>query len=112
MEYRKVHIGEVVANRVAELKLSNSAFAKSIGLQRQNVRKTVFDKHGLDTDLLIIISKALDYDFFQHYLPVGRENKKDYKEVKATITIEMEEKKQDKVFRFVFGENNIEIKDK
>ena len=37
---------------------------------------------------------------------------KDIKEVKATISIEMDHEKKDQVFRFVFGKNDVQISTK
>ena len=70
--------------------MSKAKFAELLGIARQNIEKTVFQKHSLDTDLLC--------------------NEK--KEVKATLTIEMGAEKKEQVLRFVFGDNNIEILNK
>ena len=113
MKIERVDIGRSIRERVVENGISNAAFARMINIQRQNVEKTVFSKNSIDTDLLILISDVLDYNFFQLYQPEEDCNKKDYsqREVKATLTVEFGEKKQDRTFKFLFGDNNIEIVD-
>jgi len=114
MKIERVNIGEVIKSKVKADEKSLAAFAKSIGKQRQNIEKTVFNKKSIDTDLLSLICEVLDFDFFQYYRFVKESNIKDYslKEVKATLTIEMGNEKKDQVFRFIFGENNLEISNK
>lgn len=114
MKIERVNIGELIKNKVKADEMSIASFAKSIGKRRQNIEKTVFSKQSLDTNLLALISETLNFDFFQYYRVEKESNKKDYglQEVKATLTIELGKEKKDQVFRFVFGENNIELLNK
>ena len=107
MKIERVNIGEIIRNKVKD-EMSMAAFAKKIGLQRQNVEKTVFGKHSLDTDLLISISEVLNHDFFQYYKSDEDCNKKDYgvsqiKEVKASITLQVGDEKKEETFSFAFN---------
>jgi len=87
-------------------------FAQSIDSQKQNVERKVFSQKGIDTELLIKISEVLNFNFFDCYKSDSKSNYfRVQKELKATLTIEMGEEKQDKTFSFLFGENNIKIKD-
>lgn len=61
-----IHIGEKIKNRIEETGISKSEFARRINKARQNI-EIIFNKKSIDTQLLLEISKALDYDFFQHY---------------------------------------------
>lgn len=106
MKVERVNLGELIHSLVRDKGMSDSAFAQSIGLKRQNVKKTVFEKASLDTNLLCRISEALGCNFFDYFKSNAEDDKK---ELKATITIEMGKEKQDKTFRFVFGDNNIKI---
>lgn len=108
MKINNVNLGEIIRQRVEELGLSQAEFAKNIGLQRQNIKKTVFEKHGIDTDLLCVISEVLECNFFDYFKP---SNIIDYtkKEVKAKISIELGSEKQDKTFTFIFGDNKLKI---
>lgn len=113
MEIKSVNIGELIRLRVEQLGLSKSEFAKRLNIARQNIEKTVFAKHSIDTDLLCAVSNVLDCNFFDYFKNSGEvSNQIDYKPqvVKATISIEMGADKQDKQFRFVFGDNKVEIK--
>ena len=114
MKIERINIGELIKQNVISSNMTIAAFAKSIGIQRQNIEKTVFSKNSIDTDLLIRISEKLDCNFFRYYIDEEKRNIKDYtkQEVKATLTIEMGEEKKDQVFRFIFGDNNVEIKNK
>lgn len=113
MQYSKVDIGELIKNVVLDSGMTKMEFAKQIGLQRQNVEKTIFSKHGIDTDMLIKISEVLNFDFFQYYKPDTKSNKKDYiKPIRGKLTLEFGENKKEQVFKFEFGENNIEILNK
>ncbi|OJV39611.1 MAG: hypothetical protein BGO29_04495 [Bacteroidales bacterium 36-12] len=114
MKIERVNIGEIIKNKVIAKEIPIATFAKSIGKQRQNIEKTVFNKQSLDTNLLAQICEVLNFNFFQYYQAEKEGNKKDYelKEVKATLTIEMGQEKKDQVFRFIFGNNDLEILNK
>lgn len=114
MKINRVNIGEIIREKVEQSGMSKAKFAEAIGVQRQNIEKTIFAKHGIDTDMLCNISEVLGCNFFDYYIQGSAEcNKMNYKqELKAKLTIELGEEKQDKIFRFVFGENNIEILNK
>jgi plasmid maintenance system antidote protein VapI len=107
MIIKRFHIGEIVRDLVRQKGLSDARFANLIGMQRQNVKKMVFEKHGLDTDLLCTISEVLECNFFDYY----KSNRNDYKELHATISIEMGQEKQDKTITFHFGNNNVTLTD-
>jgi transcriptional regulator with XRE-family HTH domain len=107
MKIERVNLGAIIKGLVEERGLNDAQFARMIGVQRQNVRKTIYDKQSLDTNLLCVISEVLDCNLFDYYKCNREDNKT---ELKATLTVEMGKEKKDKVFRFVFGENNVEIK--
>lgn len=105
MKINRVNLGEIIRSLVNAKGLSDAAFAKAIGMQRQNVKKMVFEKRSLDTELLCTISEVLECNIFDYF----KCNGPDYTELKATLTIEMGQQKQDQTIRFVFGENDIEL---
>lgn len=106
MKIERINLGEMIRGLVTEKGYSDAQFAKMIGLQRQNIKKTVFDKQSLDTNLLCRISEELECNLFDYF---KSNTNNDRRELKATLTIEMGKEKKDKSFRFVFGDNNIEI---
>ena len=113
MKYERIDIGNAIRKRVDDLGLSKMQFAQMIGLQRQNIEKTVLSKCSLDTDLLITISEQLNYDFFRYYKIADEVNINDYiKPIRGKLSLEFGEKRQEQVFKFEFGENNIEILNK
>ena len=112
MKFNSIHIGLLIKQEVERQGIKFSSFAKSINTQRQNVERKVFSQKGLDTELLINISEKLNVNFFKYYETDERSNSFQLqKEVKATLTMEMGEEKQDRTFNFLFGNNNIQIKD-
>ena len=108
MKYNRINIGQIVKEKVAELGISKMRFAEMIGLKRQNIEKTIFLKHGLDTDLLMTIGEALDYDFFLHCNPTEEVNKKDYiKPIRGKLILEFGGNRKEQILKFELGENNI-----
>lgn len=63
MKINRLNIGEEVRKKVEESGLSKAKFAELLGIARQNIEKTVFQKHSLDTDLLCNISEVLNCNF-------------------------------------------------
>lgn len=79
-----VHIGKEILNRAKEKRIGPSELARRINKSRQNVNH-IFHRKSLDTDLLQIISKALEFDFFRLY------NFTDHKEDKEKVLIVQQE---------------------
>lgn len=107
MKIKRINIGEIIRDKVLEKGISKAAFAKSIGIQRQNIEKTVFERISLDTELLCRISEQLECNLFSYYQSEDECNTTDYdinrtKKLKATVTIDIEDIKQEKVIEFVF----------
>lgn len=112
MNIKPVNIGEVILQKVQDAGISKAKFAESLGIARQNIDKTIFSKHSIDTDLLCSVCNVLECNLFDYYKDSEGCNKVDYtpQVINATITVEMGADKQDKKFRFVFGDNKVEIK--
>jgi len=108
---KRVNIGQVIKEKITSKNISSSAFAKMLGIQRQNIEKTIFSKNSIDTNLLCLISEILDYDFFQYYGDEDACNKKDYKpgeikEIKASVILEVGDEKKEQKLSFSFDGNN------
>ncbi|MBD5219504.1 MAG: helix-turn-helix transcriptional regulator [Bacteroidales bacterium] len=67
MNIKTVNIGELIRLRVESLGMSKSKFAEKLNIARQNIEKTVFSKHSIDTNLLCAICNVLDYNFFAYF---------------------------------------------
>jgi hypothetical protein len=63
-----IHIGQEIEKRAKELRVGPTELARRINKSRQNVQD-IFERKSIDTDLLEIISRALDFDFFVLYQP-------------------------------------------
>jgi hypothetical protein len=109
---KRVNIGAAIKEMVSGSDMSFAQFAQRIGIQRQNVEKTIFSKNSIDTDMLIVISEVLEYDLFQYYGDEDACNKRDYiptnaiKEVKAHIVLEVGDEKKEQEFSFWFGKKD------
>lgn len=108
MRIKRIHLGKLIREKVKEKGLNDSEFGRLIGVRRQNVKKTVFEKESLDTNLLCVISEVLECNLFDYFISNIEDDIP--KELKATITIEMGTEKQDKTFKFFFGNNKVELK--
>lgn len=62
----KIHMGELVKRKAEELNLGASYLAERLNYHRQNVYD-LYRRKNIDGPILVKISKALGYDFFQHY---------------------------------------------
>lgn len=58
-----MHIGNRIKEVLKERGMTVTDFAESLSCNRQNVYK-IFDKHDINTDLLMRISIILNYNFF------------------------------------------------
>lgn len=87
-EIKRVNIGKIIKEKVVAKGMTQAQFARLIGMQRQNVNKTVFDKSSIDSNLLCVISEILDCNFFKYYQSDKTDNTK---EPKKTITAEVYE---------------------
>jgi transcriptional regulator with XRE-family HTH domain len=63
MKLKVINIGLRIEQRLNELGMSKAEFGRLIGIQQQNVNR-ILSKTSIDTDKLIEISEALDYNFF------------------------------------------------
>lgn len=66
MRIGKVNIGLLIEQRINELGITKSEFARRSGIANQNINR-VLNRTSIDTDKLIAISEALDYNFFNEY---------------------------------------------
>jgi transcriptional regulator with XRE-family HTH domain len=108
MKIKRINIGEKVREKVKERGISVASFAKSIGIQRQNIESTIFGKNSIDTEKLALISEQLNFNFFQYYMDSVDRDEKHYnsneiKEIKASITLQIGAEKQEETFSLFFG---------
>lgn len=59
-------IGQLIKARLMERGMTVSHLARLLSCERSNLYR-LFEKDSIDTRLLLRISRALDYDFFQLY---------------------------------------------
>lgn len=86
----EIHIGQLIRQKQEEKGITISELARSIHCDRSNIYN-IFSRKSIDIELLISISKALDFDFISnYYLP---EIKQDDKELSITITVKKEGEK-------------------
>lgn len=71
VELRDVHIGQKLLERVDQLKMSKSEFARLIGVRQQHINR-VFESPTIDTGKLKLASVALDFNFFTYYVELNK----------------------------------------
>lgn len=106
MKIESPHLGQIIEALVKKRGLKDVEFARMLGIQKQNLRKQIYSKHGLDSDVLCKISEALDTNIFE-YLQIEGKDKQEAKashEAKVSVTIEIGNQKQEKTLQFVLVE--------
>jgi uncharacterized coiled-coil protein SlyX len=68
-----VHIGREIQKRAKELRVGPTELGRRISKTKSNVRD-IFERDSVDTALLELISKALNYNFFVFYNVDEHEN--------------------------------------
>lgn len=68
-----IHIGNQIEKVLRAQGRSVSWFAKQICCERTNVY-SIFHRNSIDTELLLRISKVLNYDFFEEYQVLFRQH--------------------------------------
>lgn len=113
----KKTLEEIIRGVLKDKGITQTELGKRLNIaKRQNINALIKRKK-MDVETLAQISKALDYNFFQHYYNVKEthDNKSvmltadGASELKATLQIELTKAKKDQVLKLVFGENNLEI---
>lgn len=61
-----MHIGKLIKQQVDEQGKTVVWFARQLSYSRTNVYK-IYDKSSIDTDVLLRISRILNYNFFDLY---------------------------------------------
>lgn len=71
-----IHIGQLIREQLRADQRSASWLAREIGCSRNHLYK-VFRKPSLDGDLLLCISLAMNFNFFQYYTAAFYEGMKE-----------------------------------
>lgn len=71
-----IHIGHLIREQLRADQRSASWLAREIGCSRNHLYK-VFRKPSLDGDLLLCISLAMNFNFFQYYTAAFYEGMKE-----------------------------------
>jgi len=66
MEKEHIHIGSMIKAKMKEMHLSPTGLAKLLGYSLPGTT-SIFERHTMQTDVLLMVCKALEYDFFRHY---------------------------------------------
>lgn len=62
MKFEKINIGLLIEQKMNELGVSKSEMARRSGIANQNINR-VLERTSIDTDKLIAISEALNFNF-------------------------------------------------
>lgn len=63
MKFEKINIGLLIEQKMNELGVSKSEMARRSGIANQNINR-VLERTSIDTDKLLAISEALNFNFF------------------------------------------------
>lgn len=69
MKLQTVNIGLAIEQIINERGISKSEFGRKIGVAQQNVNR-ILERSTIDTDKLVTISEALDFNFFSCFCAV------------------------------------------
>ena len=73
MKIEKVNIGLLIEQKMNELDITKSEMARRSGIANQYINR-VLDKPSIDTDKLISISEALDFNFFDCFRSIDEKS--------------------------------------
>ena len=68
----QIHIGNLIRDELRRQGRTNAWLASEIGMSERNVQR-IFQNQSIDTQRLMLISKALLTDFFAYYSKVLQE---------------------------------------
>jgi len=88
MGLKDIHIGKAIKKKMAEKSITVAELARRIDRERTTVYD-IFGRKSVDTELLIKMSDALEYDFHQVYFPDRSQ--------KVLIVIEVDRNEIDKL---------------
>lgn len=71
-----IHIGQLIQEQLKKDQRSVGWLSRQISCTRNNLYK-VFKKPSLDAELLLRISKAMKFNFFQYYTTVFKQSMKE-----------------------------------
>lgn len=71
---KTINVGLAIEQRINELGITKSEFGRRIGIPNQNVNR-ILSKSSIDSDKLVEICNALDYDFFKLFSSSVEETK-------------------------------------
>lgn len=81
--FKNIHIGMLISERLKEFPIEKSRICNFLKCDEKYLQEEIFGKESLSTDVLLRMSKLLEYDFFrvysQHlilYSPPGVQNLK------------------------------------
>lgn len=61
-----VHIGKIIQEELRRQERTPAWLARKINCERTNIYY-IFSRSSINTELLLLISRALNYDFFRFY---------------------------------------------
>lgn len=70
---KDIHIGHEIEERIRQLRLTKTEFARMMGMAQQNVNRILNGKN-ITTDKLQQVSEILNFDFFSLYQDEKKEN--------------------------------------
>lgn len=85
MKIRDINIGLSIEQYLNAKNISKSEFGRRIGVMQQNINR-ILSKSNIDTDKLIKISEALDYNFFQEFTSIDKDTDRTDEELQNNVS--------------------------
>jgi predicted transcriptional regulator len=104
MSAKEIHIGQLIKKVVRESNIKDVDFAKKISKSKQNVYD-LYKRNDVEVKLLLTVSQALDYDFFQHF-----SKREKQQETEVSVQLKVKSENLDELFKWISENGNISIK--
>ena len=104
MNEKEIHIGQLIKKIVRESNIKDIDFAKRIGKSKQNIYD-LYKRSDVEVKLLLTISRALEYDFFQHF-----SKREKLQETEVSVQLKVKSENLDELFKWISENGNISIK--
>ncbi|UWX62063.1 transposase [Chryseobacterium oranimense] len=66
MDLKEIYIGQLIKQRVSECDISITRISKFLQCSEEEIEK-IYEKKSVEADVLLKLSKLLEYDFFRIY---------------------------------------------
>ena len=107
MSVEEIHIGQLIKKIVRENNIKDVEVARRIGKSKQNVYD-LYKRNDVEVKLLLTLSQALNYDFFQHL--VKQKKQAEQAETEVSVQLKVKSSNLDDLFKWIADNSNINMR--